>query len=125
MIELILFFAAGFYIGWKLNDYIRTTATMILFKELGIKEKDLRDLAQKNGLELPEDNSEDSEDDLEEIHIKVEQHGTEIYAFRVDNDEFIAQGKDRESLVNRIAQRYSNVRMIVDEGKELLQESHS
>lgn len=125
MIDSLLFLVVGFYAGWKLSDYLRTTATMMLFRELGISEKDLRALAKKNGMELPEDNSEDSEDDLEEIHIKVEKHGTEIYAFRVDNDQFLGQGSTREQLIESMGQRMKDVRLIVDEGKELLQESHS
>ena len=123
--ELIIIAVLAFAVGWKLCQLLHTQAMMHLLKELGIKESDLRKLANKHGVMLPEQPSVEAADDLTEIHIKVEQHGSEIYAFRADNDQFLGQGQDRDSLISHISKRMVNVRLIVDEGNDLLQKHNS
>ncbi len=117
MIELLILFVIGFIVGWKLNAIFHTAAMFAILKELGIKESDLRNLAKAKDIDLP---AQDEHDELEVIHIKLEQHQGQIYAFRVDNDGFLAQGTDRDSLINHLQQRMNNVRLIVDEGSDLI-----
>lgn len=119
MIETLILVALAFYIGWKLSEFIHTTAMMVVMKELGVSEEDLRRLAKKNNIHLKEPADSDR-DALDEIHVKLEQHQGQIYAFRTDTDEFIAQGADRESLITHISRRFTNVRMIIDEGGEFI-----
>jgi hypothetical protein len=120
MIESIIMFALGFYLGHKLATLFHVAAFKKILDELGIKEKDMRDLARRAGLEhkIPPESTKES--GLEEIHIKLEQHQGQIYAFRMDNDGFLGQGKDRDSLIQHLQQRMNNVRLIVDEGGELI-----
>jgi len=117
MIELLILFVIGFILGWKLNAVFHTAAMFTILKELGIKESDLRKLAQDKNLDLP---VQAEHDELEEIHIKLEQHQGQIYAFRTDNDGFLAQGSDRDTLISSLQQRMNNVRLIVDEGGDLI-----
>ena len=119
MIETLILVALAFYIGWKLSEFLHTTAMMVVMKELGVSEEDLRRLAKKNNIHLSEPAAADREA-LEEIHIKLEQHQGQIYAFRTDNDGFLGQGADRESLIATLGQRMNNVRLIVDEGGEFI-----
>jgi hypothetical protein len=120
MIEAVIIFALGFYLGHKLATLFHVAAFKKILDELGIKEQDMRQLARRAGLEhrLPPESTKES--GLEEIHIKLEQHQGQIYAFRMDNDGFLGQGKDRDSLIQHLQQRMMNVRLIVDEGGELI-----
>jgi hypothetical protein len=119
MIEVVLLIALGFALGWKLNEILHYHAFMQLMRDLGIKERDLRKLAERNGISLPEPVMPAAED-LEEIHVKIEQHGTEIYAFRTDNEEFLGQGNDADALIKHISLRFNNIRMIIDQGQEFM-----
>ncbi len=118
MIEFIIIFALGFYLGHKLATLFHVAAFKKILEELRVSEQDMRDLARRNGIILPEPAAEPEQ--LEEIHIKLEQHQGQIYAFRMDNDGFLGQGKDRDSLIQHLQQRMMNVRLIVDEGGELI-----
>ena len=124
-ITLGIFFALGFSLGWRLNEFFHVQAMMAIFKQLNIKEADLRKLAAKHGISFPTDSDTAAEEPLEEIHVKIEQHGSEIYAFRADNDQFLGQGRDRETLIQHISTQLKNVQLIIDEGGELLQKRNT
>ena len=121
--ELFLAVVLGFVIGYRVNQIAQVWAFKRILKELGIKDSDMRKLAERNGIELPPEPAKEPE--LEEIHIKLEQHQGQIYAFRVDNDGFLGQGPDRDQLIARLTQNLNNVRLIVDEGADLLQKNNS
>lgn len=124
-ITLGIFFALGFTCGWRLNEFFHVQAMMVILKQLNIKEGDLRKLAAKAGIDLPQEEATAAEVPLEEIHVKIEQHGSEIYAFRADNDQFLGQGRDRETLIQHISTQLKNVTLIIDEGGELLQKRNT
>lgn len=119
MIELFILFVVGVFLGYRLSTAIHVKMIKLMFTELGITEQDLRKVAERAGVDLPEPAAEEPE--LEEHEIIVEQHGDMLYAFKAENDEFLGQGTDRDSLVARIAERYKNVRFTVKEGADLLQ----
>lgn len=127
LIELVIVFALGWWLGSRFATMMHLLSFRAILKELNVSNEQLRKLAHKNGLEIPEDGSMDSKDGqgLEVIHIKLEQHQGQIYAFRVDNNGFLAQGTDRESLINHLQQRMTGVRLIVDEGGDLLQKNNT
>ncbi len=118
MIELILVFVAGVILGHRISSAVSQAAFKKILEELRVSEQDMRDLARRNGIILPEPTADTEE--LEEIHIKLEQHQGIIYAFRKDTDQFLGQGSDRESLINRLKQNLNNVRLVIDEGAELI-----
>ncbi len=119
-IEFIIIFMLGYWAGHKIATVFHVAAFKKILNELGVKEQDMRKLAQRVGLEhrLPEESQPTAQ--LEEIHIKLEQHQGQIYAFRMDNDGFLGQGTDRDSLIQHLQQRMMNVRLIIDEGGELI-----
>ena len=123
MIELLIVLAIGIFLGYKVASVFHIRMIKLILQELNITEKDLKKMAERHGVEFTETSAADPE--MEEHEIKVEQHGSMIYAFKVENDEFLGQGTDREDLVNRIATRYKNVRFTVAEGAELLQENNT
>jgi DNA-binding transcriptional MerR regulator len=103
-----------------------------VLKDLGVTKAQVRQLLEQKGVsadELKEFMGEAAADQLqprEEIEIKIEQHQGQLYAFRVDNDQFLGQGTDRDSLVARIAETYKNTKFTVtkDQGADLLKKAN-
>ncbi len=127
MIDIIVLLAIGFFVGYKVSEIIHILSFRRIMRDLKVTDTELRKIAENLGADLEDDRSEEDRElgIRETIHIKIEQHQGQIYAFRADTDEFLGQGTDREDLVRRIAQRFKGVRMIVDEGADLLQKSPS
>jgi len=116
-ITLAVFFILGFWLGDKWATAVHLKAFTMILDQLQVKSSDFKKLASANGIDLPEESTADS--DMDEYEITVEKHGDQLYAFKLDG-EFIGQGTDRDTLVARIAERYTNVRFTVAEGKEYL-----
>ena len=124
MLELIITFAIGWILGWKINDALRTTAVRHLLKELGVTDKDLRAAAARNGIQIV-DAPDTAAEDL--VEIKLEQQGTEIFAYRKSDNQFLAQGSNADSLIERLNQNLTPCRVVVaqEDGADLLQKSHT
>jgi hypothetical protein len=60
-----------------------------------------------------------------DLEVTIEQHSNTLYAFRKDNDQFLAQGKDREELIEMISKKVSNVTLVIAEadGAALIKEN--
>ena len=125
MLEFIITFVIGWVLGWRINDALRTTAIKELLKELGITEQDLRAAAARNGIEISE--APDTAADEEVVEIKLEQHGGQIFAYRKSDNQFLAQGSNADSLIDRLNQTMRPCRILIDkeDGADLLQKSHS
>ena len=116
-LDYLIVFFVGVWVGKKLHDLLFRAMMARAMKELGITEDDLVKLTEKMT------QSEDSENDgLDVIDIKVEQHNGALYAFRKDNDAFLGQGESREDLINRLAEKMKNVRLLIskEDGGELI-----
>ena len=125
MLELIITFTIGWILGWKINDVLRTAAIKALLKELGVTDQDLRAAAARNGIEISA--APDTAADETVVEVKLEQHGGQIYAYRKSDDTFLAQGTDRDSLIDRLNQTMKPCRILIDkeDGADLLQKSHT
>jgi uncharacterized protein YneF (UPF0154 family) len=110
MIETILLLAVGFYIGYKVNDYINAHMFKDVIKDLNITESQIKQLAAKNGIELEEPQS-----DVPEVEVKVEQHSGCYYAYSVNDNEFMGQGTTPQELLQAIKLRFKQIRIIVRE----------
>ena len=111
--EYIEFFL-GFIIGWFLASRIMTALHLSSFKkileDLGVTNQQLLKLRDTIDLEL-----DDAEPETV-CEIKIEQHGNQLYAYRKEDDHFLGQGTDRESLIERISKEFSGqVRLIIRE----------
>jgi hypothetical protein len=125
MLELIIAFVIGWILGWRINDAVRTTAMRHLLKELGITERDLRAAAARNGIEISA--APDTAADETVVEVKLEQHGGQIFAYRKSDDTFLAQGTDRDSLIDRLNQTMKPCRILIDkeDGADLLQKNNT
>ena len=125
-ITLAVIFALGFTAGWRVNDFINLSMFKSLLKDLGVSNQELLRVAKDHAalLGIEAENQvrelESKIDDLEQIDIKVEKHGEVLYAFRSDNDQFLGQGIDKESLIENMKYQVDGVRLIVVEGEEFL-----
>jgi len=59
--------------------------------------------------------TENSQEDIVRIYFEQEQ-GT-LFAFNYETNEFIAQGKDRESLLSAMVERFPRTKFIVEREK--------
>jgi hypothetical protein len=125
MLELVIAFAIGWILGWKINDAVRTTAVRHLLKELGVTERDLRAAAARNGIMLADAPSTAADETV--VEVRLEQHEGQIYAYRKSDDTFLGQGTDRDSLIARLNQNLTPCRVLIDkeDGADLLQKSHT
>ena len=128
-ITIAVIFALGFWAGWKIQGYMMVGLMKLLLNDLGVSNEQLIKVAKDSAKLLgPEYERQIQEieakskdiDGLEQIEIKVEKHGEMLYAFRKDNDQFLGQGTDKESLVEAMAHRVRNVRCTVVEGNEYM-----
>lgn len=126
MLELVIVFILGAVIGGRLTHNIMMSATKRLLQDLGIKEQDLRRFAARQGIHLP-DTPEDAASELTVVEITLEQQGNQIFAYRKDDSTFLGQGHDKESLIEAIAHRMKDVRLVIAEqdGAELLQKRNT
>ena len=58
----------------------------------------------------------------ERVQIKVEQVGAELYAYRKDDGLFLGQGSTKELLIERLADKLKDVRLMIskEDGADLL-----
>lgn len=61
------------------------------------------------------------------VDVKLEQQGTQIFAYRKSDDQFLAQGTDAESLIERLNQNLTPCKVVVakEDGADLLQKNNT
>jgi len=61
------------------------------------------------------------------INVRLEQMGTEIYAFRKSDNLFLGQGSDPDALIARLNETMTSCRIIVakEDGADLLQKNNT
>lgn len=107
--EIIITAVVAFVAGWYLSKIAQAFITAELLKELGITVDQLENLKTNLSKE------ESEEPTLTEVEVKIEKHNDQLYAFRVDNDQFLGQGQTRELLIDRIAETLNNVKLVIKE----------
>lgn len=124
-----VFLLIGFVLGWAIGSKITSALHVMSFKkimqELNISEQQLKLLAERNGFAVPDDDA--TEPELEQCEVRIEQHADQLYAYRKSDDQFLGQGTDRDSLIDRLNQTMKPCRVLIDkeDGADLLQKSHS
>ena len=115
-IELVVMsIIMALYLGFKAGEAWYLYTFRQILEDLNIKNSDLRKLAEAKGVDLtevPEDN-DDPNSNLPILEVRVEQHPEGLFAYRKVDDSFIAQGKDREGLMENLVNNLTNVRVVV------------
>jgi hypothetical protein len=125
--DLLILFVLVAAVSWKASQIWHVMAFKKLLEDLGISDSQLRKLAQDHGIIEMSEESQTAEDDdpnsdLPILEVRVEQHPEGLFAYRKMDDSFIAQGKDREGLMENLVNNLTNVRVIVhkEDGADLI-----
>ena len=127
LIAIIIAFAFGWYAGSWVTTHLLALSFRQILTDLGVKNEQLRALAENVGVELPAVNESTAlGDQLTPLEVILEQHQGVIYAYRKDTKQFLGQGTDREGLIDSISKRMTDVRLIIDQqdGADLLQKNN-
>ena len=128
LIAVIIAFAFGWYAGSWVTTHLLALSFRQILDDLGVKNSQLRKLAENVGVELPAVNQNTADGNpLTPLEITLEQHQGVIYAYRKDTKQFLGQGTDREGLIDSISKRMTDVRLIIDQadGADLLRKNNT
>ena len=127
MIELFIAAAVGILVGWTASKKVHLDGFRQLLKALKITEDDLlRAMIKIQSREWQLDDHEGSTDSTV-VDVKLEQQGTQIFAYRKSDDQFLAQGTDADSLIARLNENLTPCRVVVaqEDGADLLQKNNT
>ena len=127
MIELILAALVGILVGWQASKRVHLDGFRQLLRALKVTEEDLlRAMIKIQSKEWQLDDHEGSTDSTV-VDVKLEQQGTQIFAYRKSDDQFLAQGSDADSLIERLNQNLTPCRVVVaqEDGADLLQKNNT
>jgi len=122
LIAFVLGMIIGGFIGFKIAEYVHTTIFKDILMKLKVSEADMRSMMEELQKDLPEEH----EDALPRIEVKVEKVNEQLYVYRLDTDEFLCQGADREAVLASLAKRFNKDFKIVlseEHGAQYLKES--
>jgi hypothetical protein len=108
-IALMLGLAIGLFVGWKAADTFHKAMIGDILHRAGVTPEKLQDMMTEMQKEIG------IEEEFPKLEIKIEQHSGQLYAFRKDNNLFLAQGADRETLLKTIAEKLTNVTLVIAE----------
>jgi hypothetical protein len=112
----------GAIVGWRVCNQFHTSIIADILKAAGMGEEDLKRAIKNLQAE------EDQEEGLPRVEVRIEEVNGTLYAYRVDTDEFLGQGTDQTSLIDRITEtNKSNFILVVskENGADLLKPSES
>jgi len=127
MTELFIATLLGIFIGWQAAKRVHLEGFRDLLRALKVTEQDLLQAMTK--IQSKEWQLEEAEGakDHTVIDVRLEQVGTAIYAYRKSDDQFLAQGNNADSLIERLNQNLTPCKVVVaqEDGADLLQKSHT
>jgi hypothetical protein len=117
--ELLIVIVAVAVISWKASQLWHLMAFKKMLEDLNIGNAQLLKVAEDNGIDVSE---LDPNNELPELEVRIEQHPEGLFAYRKADDSFIAQGADREKLMENLVNNLTNVRVIVakEDGADLI-----
>jgi len=127
MTELIIAGLVGIFIGWQAAKRVHLQGFRELLRALKVTEQDLlRAMIKIQSGEWQLDAPEGTKDETV-VDVKLEQVGTAIYAYRKSDDQFLAQGSDADSLIERLNQNLTPCKVVVaqEDGADLLQKNNT
>ena len=127
MTELIIAAIIGIFIGWQASKKVHLDGFRQLLRALKVTEEDLlRAMIKIQSREWQLEDPEGTKDETI-VDVKLEQVGTAIYAYRKSDDQFLAQGSDAASLIERLNQNLTPCRVVVaqEDGADLLQKNNT
>ena len=127
MTELIIAAVVGIFIGWQAAKQVHLDGFRQLLRALKVTEDDLlRAMIKIQSREWQLEDPEGTKDNAI-VDVKLEQQGTQIFAYRKSDDQFLAQGTDADSLIARLNENLTPCRVVVaqEDGADLLQKNNT
>ena len=127
MTELIIAAVVGIFIGWQAAKQVHLDGFRQLLRALKVTEDDLlRAMIKIQSREWQLEDPEGTKDNAI-VDVKLEQQGTQIFAYRKSDDQFLAQGTDADSLIARLNENLTPCRVVVaqEDGADLLQKRNT
>ena len=122
MTELFIATLLGIFIGWQAAKRVHLQGFRDLLRALKVTEQDLlRAMLRVQSGEWQPDDTEGAKDGTV-VNVKLEQLGTEIFAYRKSDNQFLAQGSDADTLIERLTQNLTPCKVVVaqEDGADLL-----
>ena len=110
----------GFAVGWRICNRFHENMLSEILKSAGVT----ADQLEAAILKIQEDEPEDA---MPSVEVRIEQHDKTLFAYRVDTNQFLGQGVDRDELIDRIIElNKTSFKMIVSQenGADLLQKNN-
>lgn len=104
--------AIGLFVGYRAADAFHKAMVGDILRRAGVTPEKLQEMMVEMQKEI---GIEPEEGEFPKVEIKIEQHSGQLYAFRKDNDQFLGQGTDRETLLKTIAEKLTNVTLVISE----------
>jgi hypothetical protein len=95
VVAFILGCVLGAIVGWRVCNQFHTSMISEILKAAGVGEGDLRRAI--NNLQ-----AEEGEEELPRVEVRIEEVDGGLYAYRIDTQEFLGQGTDQTTLIDRI-----------------------
>lgn len=93
--EYFIAFIVGVISGYLVTKFLYVKQFAEILNELGVTEDEITELSHK---------AEGKEPEMPSVDVKVEKHGEQLYAYRIDDDKFLGQADNPTALINRIAE---------------------
>jgi hypothetical protein len=109
----------GAFVGYRLCDHIHKAIIPDLMNRVGVTPEKLEQVMKDLQKEIAR---EEDSTTAPEINIKVEAVNNQLYVYRKDTNEFLAQGKNYEELLKILQSKFQNVKFAVakEDGADLL-----
>ena len=127
MTELLIAALVGIFIGWTASTQVHLDGFRRLLRALKVTEADLlRAMIKIQSREWQLEEDEGTKDHTV-VDVKLEQEGTEIFAYRKSDNQFLAQGSNADSLIERLNQNLTPCKVVVakEDGADLLQKNNT
>jgi hypothetical protein len=122
MTELFIATLLGIFIGWQAAKRVHLQGFRDLLRALKVTEEDLlRAMIRIQSKEWQLEEAEGAKDGTV-VDVKLEQQGTEIFAYRKSDNQFLAQGSNADTLIERLTQNLTPCKVVVaqEDGADLL-----
>lgn len=127
MIELFIAALVGIFIGWQVSKKVHLDGFRQLLRALKVTEEDLLRAMIRVTSEEWQLNAFEGFTDPTIVEVKLEQVGTAIFAYRKSDNQFLAQGSNADSLIERLNENLTPCRVVVakEDGADLLQKNNT
>jgi hypothetical protein len=124
-LDLIIVAIVAFYAGWRGATWLHVMSFKALLEDLDVGEKELREMARRNNIRLP-DHDEEETTITTHVEVKVEQHQGQLYCFDLDSDRFVTQAASPEELIEKLFAAYpkgTKIQCEEDNGGSLIKDA--